>query len=243
VDDQEPDPTTLRAAQASTALAVVPSVDGGLPVSAPRPIRVALADDRGTARAGLRLLLQEDPDIEVITGTDDVSSVAHRLRANPPNVLVLDVDAPGANTIAAISRLRRRVPETEIVVLTSEREAAHAAGMLAAGALGIVAKEAVGSDLTTAVRAVARGERHVSARVAGNSRPTERGRHRDQLTARETEVLRLIALGHTSVEIAKALALSPRTVETHRARIHKKLALASRAELVGFALRQGLLRA
>jgi two-component system response regulator NreC len=239
VDDH---PTAVRAGRGGTALAVPPGVDGGLPTSAPTPIRVALADDRGLARAGLRLLLQQEADIEVITGTDDVSSVAHRLRANPPNVLVLDVDAPGTNTIAAISGLRRRVPETEIVVLTSEREAAHAAGMLAAGALGVVAKEAVDSDLTTAVRAVARGERHVSACVAGNSRPLERGRRQDQLTPRETEVLRLIALGHTSVEIAKALGLSPRTVETHRARIHKKLALASRAELVGFALRQGLLR-
>jgi two-component system, NarL family, response regulator NreC len=242
VDDQEPEPTAARAGQAGTALAVPRSLNGGLPRRAAKPIRVALADDRGLARAGLRLLLQEEPDIEVITGTDDVSSVAHRLQANPPDVLVLDVDAPGANTIAAISSLRRRVPETEIVVLTSEREAAHAADMMAAGALGIVAKEAVGRDLTSAVRAVAHGERHVSACVAGTARPLEHGRRQDQLTTRETEVLRLIALGHTSVEIAKALALSPRTVETHRARIHKKLALGSRAELVGFALRQGLLR-
>ena len=215
------------------------------PRAANAPIRVVLADDRALLRGGLRVLLEEEPDIEVVRGGGDVTAAARHVHNHRPDVLVLDLFSPDHATIEAIGRLRARTPETQIVVLASDRDAASAAALFAAGALAFVAKEAVEADLTSAVRAAAKGERFVSARVEAAMRSGARAsaRDRDRLTARETEVLRLIAFGHTSVEIAEELRLSPRTVETHRARIHKKLALATRAELVRYALRRGLLRA
>jgi DNA-binding NarL/FixJ family response regulator len=138
--------------------------------------------------------------------------------------------------------MRTRTPQTQIVVLTGELEAASAPGLIDAGVLAIVAKEAVDRDLPAAVRAAARGERFLSDRVEAAMRAGTQPNGRGRLSARETEVLRLLALGHTSVAIAGELHLSPRTVETHRARIHRKLELASRAELVRYALLRGLLR-
>jgi two-component system response regulator NreC len=206
------------------------------------PIRVVLADDRALLRGGLRILLEGEPDIEVVPGGGDVAAAARHVLGHRPDVLVLDLTVPDQPAIEAIGRLRASAPETQIVVLASDRDAASAAALFAAGAVGFVAKEVVNADLTPAVRAAAQGERFVSARVEAAMRTDGQLDTRGRLTARETEVLRLIAFGHTSVEIAGELLLSPRTVETHRARIHKKLALVSRAELVRYALRRGLLR-
>jgi two-component system, NarL family, response regulator NreC len=201
-------------------------------------IRVALADDRALVRQGLRILLGHERDIEVIAGTGDLSSPVGQLAAHRPDVLVLDLGVPSGSALAAISGLRERAPTTEIVVLSGEREPVFAQRALAAGARGFVAKQAAESELPTAIRAAARGERFVSSSVAAALDSTRRTLTEDRLTTREIEVLRLIALGHTSAEVARTLALSPRTVETHRARIHKKLGLATRAELVSYALRR-----
>ncbi len=224
-----------------------PVADATIDVLEPRaantPIRVVLADDRALLRGGLRVLLEEEPDIEVVRGDSDVTAATRHVRDHRPDVLVFDLAEPDQPAIDAICRLRARTPETQVVVLASEREAARAPALFAAGALAFVAREAVDADLTPAVRAAARGERFLSARAEAAMRSGLRQSPNDHLTARETEVLRLIAFGHTSVEIAGELRLSPRTVETHRARIHKKLALATRAELVRYALRRGLLRA
>jgi two-component system response regulator NreC len=205
-------------------------------------IRVALADDRALVRHGLRMLLGNERDIAVIAGTGDLSSLAGQLAANHPDVLVLDLSVPSGSALAAISGLRERAPGTEIVVLSGEREPVFAQRALAAGARGFVAKQGAERELPAAIRAAARGERFVSPGVAAALDSTRRTLNEDRLTTREIEVLRLIALGHTSAEVARALALSPRTVETHRARIHKKLGLATRAELVSYALRRRLLR-
>ena len=129
------------------------------------------------------------------------------------------------------------------MVLSSERELMFARRVLAAGALGFVGRESADRDLPAAIRATARGARFVSPALGAGLEATRRSFAEDHLTAREIEVLRLIALGHTSAEVATALALSPRTVETHRARIHKKLGLTTRAEIVSYALRRRLLRA
>ncbi|MGD1050151.1 MAG: response regulator transcription factor [Solirubrobacteraceae bacterium] len=205
-------------------------------------IRVALADDRALVRQGLRMLLGSQEGIEVMPGGGDVSSLG-QVAVHHPDVLVLDLGLPGRSAITAITRLRERAPDTQIVVLTGLREPTFAQRTGAAGALGFVAKESAERDLPQAVRAAARGEPFVSASVASGMDATRRSFAEDRLTAREIEVLRLIALGHTSAEVARMLALSPRTVETHRARIHKKLGLATRAELVSYALRRRLLRA
>ncbi len=225
--------------------AEAPQSPAARPLSDPRPlpIRVALADDRALARHGLRLLLGVEEDIEVIRGAGDVTSLRGQVAAHHPDVLVLDLGLPSRAAVTAIARLRERAPDTEIVVLTCEHEPMFARRALAAGALGFVAKESAETELPAAIRAAARGERFVSAGVAAGLEATRRSFAEDRLTAREVEVLRLIALGHTSAEVAKTLALSPRTVETHRARIHKKLGLATRAELVSYALRRRLLRA
>jgi two-component system response regulator NreC len=149
---------------------------------------------------------------------------------------------PDGSSIETIGKLRERVPDTQIVVLTMDDSPVFAQRAIAAGALGFVLKDLADGDLPQAVRAAARDEEYVSPRVAARLDALQRSLTEDRLTAREVEVLRLIALGHTSVEIARKLHLSPRTVETHRARIHGKLGLATRAELVRYALGRGLLR-
>jgi two-component system response regulator NreC len=206
------------------------------------PIRVALADDRALARQGLRMLLGEERDIELLAGNGEVSSLGKAVADHHPDVLVLDLAMPGRAAISAIAGLRERAPATQIVVLTGERGPIFARRAIAAGAIGFVARDSAHEDLPAAIRAAAAGRRFVSASVAAGLDATRRSFAEDRLTSRELEVLRPIALGHTSAEVARELALSPRTVETHRARIHKKLGLATRAELVRYALRRRLLR-
>jgi two-component system response regulator NreC len=217
--------------------------EDAVPVAADAPIRVVLADDHALMRRSLRLLLDGEEGVEVIAEADDLSAVAHHVEGQVPEVLVLDLDMPGGSSIEAISRLRERAPETGIIVMTMEGNPVFAQRAFAAGALGFVAKDLADDELPRAVRAAARDEEFVSPRVAARLDALQRSLTDDALSPREVEVLRLIALGHTSVEIARKLHLSPRTVETHRAHIHRKLGLATRAELVRYALRRGLLGA
>jgi two-component system, NarL family, response regulator NreC len=224
-------------------LHLAPSPAGsGSAVRAASPIRVVLADDHALMRRGLRLLLDNEEGVEVIAEASDLASVVRHVHGHQPHVLVLDLGMPNGSSIETIARLRERVPDTEIVVLTMDDSPVFAQRALATGAVGFVLKDLADGDLPQAVRAAARGEEYVSPRVAARLDALQRSLTEDKLTAREVEVLRLIALGHTSVEIARKLHLSPRTVETHRARIHGKLGLATRAEQVRYALGRGLLR-
>ena len=227
----------------SSHLHLAPSPPGtGSAVYAASPIRVVLADDHTMMRRTLRLLLDGEDGVEVIAEADDLASVMRNVHAHQPRVLVLDLNMPDGSGIEALSQLRERVPETQIVVMTMQDSPAFAQRAFAAGAIGFVVKELADEELPQAVRAAARGEEYVSPRMAARLDALHKALTEDKLTAREVEVLRLIALGHTSVEIARKLHLSPRTVETHRARIHGKLGLATRAELVRYALGRGLLR-
>jgi two-component system, NarL family, response regulator NreC len=212
------------------------------------PIRMVLADDHALMRRSLRLLLDGEEGVEVIAEADDQAAVARHVQDHQPQVLVLDLNMPGGSmhggsSVEAISRLRERAPDTQIVVMTMQDNPVFAQRAFAAGAIGFVAKDRADDELPQAVRAAARGEEFVSTRVAARLDALHRSLTDDVLTPREVEVLRLIALGHTNVEIARKLHLSPRTVETHRANIHRKLGLATRAELVRYALRRGLLGA
>jgi len=216
--------------------------EAGSPIHAASPIRVVLADDHTMMRRTLRLLLDGEDGVEVIAEADDLASVMRNVDAHQPHVLVLDLNMPDGSGIEALSQLRERVPETQIVVMTMQDSPAFAQRAFAAGAIGFVVKELADEELPQAVRAAARGEEYVSPRMAARLDALHQALTEDKLTAREVEVLRLIALGHTSVEIARKLHLSPRTVETHRARIHGKLGLTTRAELVRYALGRGLLR-
>ena len=156
-------------------------------------------------------------------------------------MLVLDLGMSGMTSLQTIGQLRERVPDTQIVVVTMEENPAFAQRAIAAGALGFVWKDCADTDLLEAVRSAARGEEYLSPSVAARLAALHRSLTTDDLTVREVEVLRLIVLGYTTVEIARKLHISPRTIETHRAHIHSKLGLRTRAELVRYALRRGLL--
>jgi two-component system response regulator NreC len=204
-------------------------------------IRIILADDHAAMRQSLRLLLQGEADLEVIAETDSLQSVIGHVLERRPDVLVLDLGMPDHSSgVEALGRLKQETQDTNIVVLTMNDDPGFVRRALDNGAVGLVLKEMADSDLPAAVRNASRGRRYVSpmlaAKLDGGKSPV------DRLTPREREVLRLIALGHTSVEIAQKLGLSPRTIETHRARIHRKLGLDTRAELVSYALRHELLQ-
>lgn len=206
------------------------------------PIRIILADDHAAMRKSLRVLLDGESDIDVIAETDSLQSVMRHMRAHRPDVLVLDLGMSSSGSgIETLSRLNRYAPDTDIVVLTMNDDPAFARRALQNGALGLVLKELSDSDLPSAVREASRGRRYVSPPLARKLGSALRPLGDVRLTAREREVLRLIALGHTSVEIAEKLGLSPRTIETHRARIYDKLELDTRADLVRYALRHELL--
>lgn len=209
----------------------------------PLPIKVVLADDHHAVRRNLRLLLDAEQDVEVVAEAADVSAVLRHVPAHLPHVLVLDLRLPNGSSIEAIRRLRAEVPETEIVVLTMEQSPAFAEQALRAGAVGFVIKDRADTELPAAVRRAARGEEYVSSRVAVALEAMRRNIDGGGLSPRETEVLRLIALGYTNAEIAGQLHLSRRTVETHRSHIHRKLGLKTRAELVRHALRSQLIGA
>jgi two-component system response regulator NreC len=212
----------------SVHLRLAPSPAGTASVVfAASPIRVVLADDHALMRRSLRLLLDGEEGIEVIAEADELASAVRHVHDHQPRVLVLDLRMPGGSSVETIGKLRERVPDTQIVVLTMEDNPVFAQRALASGALGFVLKELADSELPQAVRAAASGEEYVSPRVAARLDALRRSLTDDELTPREVEVLRLITLGHTSVEIARMLHLSPRMVETHHARIHNKLGLAT----------------
>ena len=206
-------------------------------------ITLLVADDHAVVRAGLRMLLDAEPDFEVVAETGDVASTIRSVRGHKPSVLVLDLNMPGEPSLPAIPAILEASPETRIVVLTMQDEPAFAREALRAGAMGYVLKEAADAELVQAARAAAEGRTYLNpglgARLAAEP-PVPTGPP-DDLTTRELEVLRLIALGHTNSEIGGQLFLSVRTVESHRAHIQRKLGRTSRAELVRYALDHGLI--
>jgi two-component system, NarL family, response regulator NreC len=206
-------------------------------------ITIVLADDHEVVRAGLRMLLEAEPGFTVVSEAGDVALTERRVAAHRPRVLVLDVNMPEGSSLPAIPRLRAASPETSIVVLTMQNDPQLAREALRAGATGFVLKESAKEELLHAVRLAAEGRTYLNpelgARLAAAAPAT--GGAPDDLSAREIEVLRLIALGHTNGEIAAQLYLSVRTVESHRAHIQQKTQRGSRAELVAYARDNGLL--
>jgi two-component system, NarL family, response regulator NreC len=204
-------------------------------------IRVVIADDHAVVRRGLRQLLEDEGDFEVVAEAGDIEGARRYVRGHHPDVLVLDLNMPEGSSLDAVPDIRAEAPDTRIVVLTMQNEPAYARQALTAGVLGYVLKDAADAELVEAVRRAAAGDSYLNprlgARVAAEPPPGPPG----GLTEREVEVLRLIALGHTNAEIAEQLFLSIRTVETHRAHIQQKLGLGSRADLVRYALEHGLI--
>ncbi|MGZ4191702.1 MAG: response regulator [Solirubrobacteraceae bacterium] len=210
---------------------------------AQKPVSIVLADDHQVVRSGLKVLLESDGRFEVLGEAGDVAGTFEQVRARRPRVLVLDLNMGGESSLEEIPRLRAEVPETEIVVLTMQEDPAFARAALRAGAIGYVLKDAADSELMNAVLMATEGRTYLNPELGARlaAQPPEGDARPDNLSPREVEVLKLIALGHTNAEIAATLFLSVRTVESHRAHIQQKVGLTTRAELVGYARDRGLL--
>ena len=204
---------------------------------------VLLADDHAVVRRGLRMLVDAEPEMQVLAEAGTVADAERLTRAHRPRVLVLDLNLAGESGLEAIPRLREQVPGTAIVVLTMQDDPAFAREALQAGALGFVLKEAAEAELLQAIRSAASGDTYLNPRLGARIavQPSTPDGPPDDLSERELEVLRMVALGHTNAEIAARLYLSARTVETHRAHVQQKLRISTRAELVRYALDHGLL--
>jgi two-component system, NarL family, response regulator NreC len=216
--------------------------DQGDAEQSPDAAKIVLADDHSVVRQGLRMMLDAQPGLRVVAEAGDVDDALRMTRAHRPRVLVLDLNMPGRASLDAIPELLESSPETSIVILTMQDEPALAQAALRAGASGYVVKDAAGDELVHAVQLALEGQTYLhpqlGARIATQDpAPVDD----DDLSEREREVLRLIALGHTNGEIASQLFLSVRTVESHRAHIQQKLRRTTRAELVRYALDRGLI--
>jgi two-component system response regulator NreC len=201
---------------------------------------IVLADDHTVMRNALRLLLDAEEDFEVVAEAGDADSAVRFVRGHKPAVLILDLNMPGRSSLDAIPDIQEASPQTEVVVLTMQNEPAFARRALQAGVRGYVLKEAADSELVQAVRSAAAGNTYLQPALGARLAAAGDGREADELSERERDVLRLIALGHTNAEVAEQLYISIRTVESHRAHIQQKLRLSSRAELVRYALEHGL---
>jgi two-component system, NarL family, response regulator NreC len=224
----------------NTAPAKLTPIEG--PPRVPRvPLQVVIVDDSARMRHALRALLDDDDAIIVTGEASDLSSARELLAEQHADVLVLDLSLPDGSSLRALRALRAASPGTQIVIASMDNTPGLAQRALAAGALGYVLKEYADEDLRAAVHAAARGDEYLTGQLERDLALARRALTDGRLTVREVEVLRLIALGHTNAEIARKLAVSARTIETHRANIHEKLGLRTRAELVRYALRCGLL--
>ena len=234
-------------------------------MSVARPIRVLIADDHAVVRDGLRALVDAQPGLTVVGEAGDGDAAHRQACALAPDVLVLDLSMPGGGGAETTARVARDCPGVRVLALTMHEERGYVTALLRAGAAGYVVKRTASAELVRAIRAVAAGGTYVDPSLAGalltgqgpqrpdagshggvpHGLPNDTGRLGDErlgeLTAREGEVLRLVARGHSNKEVGAALAISVKTVETHKANGMGKLGLGGRAALVRFALDRGWL--
>ena len=214
-------------------------------------VRILLADDHAVLRSGLRLLLEAQSDLKVVGEADNGQTALTLAESLQPDLILLDLTMPGLNGLDALPLLRRSAPDARLLILTMHDDEGYLRQALKTGAAGYVLKKAADSELLSAIRAVMRGEVYVHSAMTrilleglipdAVSSVSDDADPWAGLSEREREVLRRVALGHTSAEIAEQLVLSVKTVETYRARGMEKLGLRSRAALVKFALGKGLL--
>ncbi|MBX7214989.1 MAG: response regulator transcription factor [Thermoflexales bacterium] len=212
-------------------------------------IRILIVDDHSLVRRGLRALLEAEPDLqligEAVNGADGVAQAA----ALRPDVVVMDISMPEMDGLEATRRIRAADPSQRVLILTVHAMERYLFAVLKAGASGYVLKSTIDTELIEAIRTVARGGAFLYPNAAqmlltdylSRARSSDEADAYERLSEREREVLRLIALGHSAAEIADQLALSPKSIETYRARIMEKLGLDSRPALVKYALARGLL--
>ena len=203
-------------------------------------ISIILADDHEIVRDGLRRIVEAEGDMEVVAEAGDADTARRRASGLKPTVLVLDLNMPGEPSLASIPKVHESSPDTAVVVLTMQDDPAFAKEAFRLGAKAFVVKHAAGAELVDAIRSAAKGETYINPQLGARLAATPEGPP-GGLTPREIDVLRLVAAGHTNPEIAEKLVISIRTVETHRAAIHRKLNTNSRAEVVTFAREHGLL--
>ena len=210
------------------------------------PIHILIADDHGVLRAGLRALLNAEPDLEVIAEASDGNDALRLASELRPDIVLLDISMPGPGGIEVTRRLKEALPELRVLILTAHEDESMLREAVQAGAAGYIIKRAVESELINAIHAVWRGDLYVHPAMTRallretSLFPVSAEPAVESLTPREIEVLRLIAKGYTNGQVAKELNLSVRTVESHRANLMGKLELRSRVELVRYAMEHGL---
>ena len=208
-------------------------------------IRVIVVDDHAVVRSGLRLLIDAEADMETVGEAGNVRDAIFEARTSRPDLVLMDVVMPGESGLEGVPKLLHEHPDVKVLILSMQDDPRYLREAFAVGASGYVLKEAADTEVVTAIREVAAGGRYVhpelGARLIAAEADAARQAEADPLSDREREVLRLLALGYTNQEIAKQLFISVRTAETHRAHVMQKLRLASRAELVHYALAHGLL--
>jgi two-component system, NarL family, response regulator NreC len=206
-------------------------------------LKILLADDHTIVRQGLKLILSAQPDLEVIGEAANGREAIDMAQKLKPDLVLMDVAMPELNGIEATRRMVEANSRIKILVLSMHKEAVYVREILRAGARGYILKDAIDSELLTAVRSVARGDGYISPAVSGallNDYRKDVTEPADLLTKREREVLQLIAEGRTNKEIATRLNLSVYTIDSHRGKIMEKLNLHSTGELVRFAIKNGL---
>ena len=212
--------------------------------------RLLLVDDHAVVRSGLRMLLENDHDIEIIGEAGNAEEAIETATRLKPNLILMDIGLPDLSGIDATREIKKRLPDVSIVALTIHEDEEYFFKMLEAGATGYVPKRAAPEELLTAIRAAANGQVYLYPSLAkllvrdflSGGRPADE-QVRSEITTREQEILTYLAEGSNNEEIANSLVISPKTVARHRENIMRKLNLHSRAELVRYAIRKGIIKA
>ena len=210
-------------------------------------LRIMLADDHETVREGLKMIVNAQDDMEVVGFAGDGQEAVARAQELRPDVLVMDISMPKLNGLKATEKITKVCPEVKVLTLSRHADDGYIRELLAAGACAYVLKQSAPSELIHAIRAVAAGGKYIDPKLAAKvmdnySDRGARGEAKGNLTDRESEVLRLIALGYSNKEIATRLSLSVKTVEVHKANAMRKLNITSRIDLVRYAIFQGWLQ-
>jgi len=214
----------------------------------PTPLRILVADDHAIVRQGLKLLIDSQQDMKVVAEAADGQAALERAAAVKPDIVVMDLSMPGMNGLTATRTLKERQPKVTIVALTRHEDETYLEELLRAGASAYILKQSAPADFLQAIRAVAAGgiylDPAMTSRVAGGllaGKPHVQTDTSAKLTERETEVLRLVAVGHSNVEIAARLGIAVKTVEVHKTNAMKKLGLTGRVDVIRYGVLQGWL--